>query len=294
MKFTKRILSITLAVIMCITLVIPAFAKNSQERLKYLVIGDSIADAYGILNGNYAGYGYIVADTNEYDVTVNAYSGGETTNSLLRKIRNSKILEKQIAEADIISISIGGNDYFLDDYESIDIDRIVKMALRYMFLKDSTKLDEIAANARENFYSIMQEIRTINPNAVVVAQTLYKAWYGLTGKAYDEVTKRINGIFYDYKAQHPEKFAVAEVAEAFKGHKDYVTADTIHPSAKGNVAIAKAILETLYELGLGKSTEPVITTQGIDYNYWLDGDKSFRNVMLYFIVRLATGRLFVK
>ena len=290
MNITKKIISIILAVIMCASLMIPAFAEDSHEKLRYLVIGDSIADGYGIRNREKAVYGYIVADTNGYEVIVNADSGGETTDSLLDKIQDSKPMRSQIAGADIISISIGGNDFT----GCLDIEQMVSMALRYLFLRDTSSFDEIAVNTRSNFNEIMKEIRALNPDAVVVAQTVYKAWYGINGKAYDQVTKRVNNIIYDYQAQHPENFLIADVAGAFVGHKDYVTTDTIHPSAKGNVAIAKAILEVLYEAGLGKSTEPVINVEGIDYNFWYGSEKTFDGVMLYFFVRLLTGRLFVK
>jgi hypothetical protein len=37
-----------------------------------------------------------------------------------------------------------------------------------------------------------------------------------------------------------------------------------HPSAKGNEKIAQTVLNKLYDLKLGSSTKPVITTKGKD------------------------------
>ena len=49
-----------------------------------------------------------------------------------------------------------------------------------------------------------------------------------------------------------------------EGHPDYIALDTIHPNAVGNIELAKLVLRTLYDLGLGDKTEPVTKNVGID------------------------------
>ena len=49
-----------------------------------------------------------------------------------------------------------------------------------------------------------------------------------------------------------------------EGHPEYIAADTIHPSAVGNVELARLILRHLKDLGLGEKTEPATNKPGID------------------------------
>ena len=57
---------------------------------------------------------------------------------------------------------------------------------------------------------------------------------------------------------------IADVAKALTDSEHDFAADRIHPSAAGNEKIAKVILQTLFDNGLGSKTEPVIHTKGVD------------------------------
>lgn len=294
MKIFKKIIALTLALVLCASLCLPAFAEDDSEKLNYLVLGDSIAAGYGLMNSENAVYGKIVADTNGYNYTNESYDGGETTSTLLDNVTRSASIRELIKEADIISISIGGNDYFLGEEGYIDEARIINILLRFLFLGDDSALDEIEARSAENYKKIMDTIYEINPDVTIVAQTLYQAWHGLGGIIYKNMLKRINKMVTGYKEQNPDKnYIIADVYSAFKCHKNYVTADTIHPSAKGNLSIAQTVLNTLYDAGLGTSKEPVINERGMDYNYWYDWTDPDEALLEYFLIRLVTGRLFV-
>ena len=79
MKIIKKIISLTLALVLCVSLCIPAFAEGDGKKINYLVLGDSIANGYGLMNSESAVYGKIVADTNGYSYINESYGGGETT-----------------------------------------------------------------------------------------------------------------------------------------------------------------------------------------------------------------------
>ena len=75
---------------------------------------------------------------------------------------------------------------------------------------------------------------------------------------------------------------IVDVAEAFKGHPEYIANDCVHPNAQGNVVIARVVLEKLSSLGLGKSTTPVIRYEGVNNRF----AKPFKE-FVYFAVELA-------
>ena len=294
MKIIKKIISLTLALVLCVSLCIPAFAEDAGKKINYLVLGDSIANGYGLMNSESAVYGKIVADTNGYSYINESYGGGETTATLLGKVTKYEYIREYIKEADIISISIGGNDYFLGEEGYIDENRIINIILRFLFHGDDSALDEIEARSAENYKKIIDTIYELNPDVTIVAQTLYQAWYGLGGIIYKNMLKRINKMVTDYKEQNPDRnYIIADVYSAFKCHKNYVTADTIHPSSKGNLAIAQTVLDALYDAGLGTSKEPVVNERGMDYNYWYDWSDPDEAFLEYFLIRLVTGRVFV-
>ena len=293
MKFFKKITALLLALVLCASLCLPVFAEDDSEKLNYLVLGDSIAFGYGILNRDNAVYGKIVADTNGYNYSNMSYGYGETTRSLYFTVEVDEEVRKLIKDADIISISIGANDYFLGN-TGLDYKRILKESAKLLFLGDDSELDEIEQIADMYYNRIMDTIYSINPDVTIVAQTFYQSWYGLLGIVYKNVINRVNSTVLNYKEEHPDrKFLIADVGAAFEGHKDYVTVDTIHPSAKGNLAIAQTVLDTLYDAGLGSSKVPVVNEEGIDYNLWRMDYGTVAGALLDFIVNLFTGRLFV-
>ena len=64
--------------------------------------------------------------------------------------------------------------------------------------------------------------------------------------------------------EHPGEILLADVAGALTDSKTDFAEDRIHPSAAGNEKIARVVLQTLFDNGLGSKTEPVINTKGID------------------------------
>ena len=63
LKATKKIISIILAVALCIGFV--SVSASAKERLNYLLLGDSIAEGFGVKNPDEASYGKIIADTKD-------------------------------------------------------------------------------------------------------------------------------------------------------------------------------------------------------------------------------------
>ena len=106
----KRILSLICALAFCLTL-LPSSALALNE--KYLALGDSISTGYapnGKVDNPFANQ---VADNFGYELT-NKAEDGETTETLKGKLNS---LSSEISDADLITITIGGNDVMNALYE---------------------------------------------------------------------------------------------------------------------------------------------------------------------------------
>lgn len=273
----KKAFSLILSVIIIITSV-SCLAYADNERIDYLILGDSIAEGYGIVNRSEGCYGRIIADTNNYNY-LNFGVTGYTSYDLLYDLDSYSYI---ISEAEIISISIGGNDYF-------NTSDVVLYALCGLTGLGSNVLDKVADHFYDNLCIIMSTIRELNPDALVLLQTVGNTWYGIGSRPYGAGTSRINDRIKKYASEHPDDIEIVDIASVLTGHKEYVAADTVHPNAAGNVAIAKAIQEKLVELGYADSTELVILNPGEDYDYFDRYYGGIKGKVLEAIIHILLG-----
>lgn len=251
MKFFRKITAVVLSLIMAAAVMIPAFAAD--EALKYVVLGDSIGYGAGVLNSDEACFGKIVADTAGFEFKNDAVNGYRT-DDLIRHLDKENIAA-DVAAADIISISIGGNDFLRGDMAGL---------IKEASAGDYSRFDEIAAAFYENFCTIIAKIKELNPDAVILVQTLYNPGYESIKAVYQQGADRLNAGYAKYLSDNPGAYELLDVASQFVDHSEYVAADYIHPSAQGNVVIAKIVLEKLNALKLTDKTEPVVNHEGIN------------------------------
>ncbi|MCR5689788.1 MAG: hypothetical protein K6G71_06005 [Clostridiales bacterium] len=248
----KRVLTVILcAALLLGAVIVPAYAA---DRPVYVVLGDSIAFGSGLLNPREAVYGRIVADTDGYEY-YNYAVPGHTTGNLLRRMGEETVKEA-IVKADIINISIGGNNFLLGNLNGLMYDWIVK--------KDYSRFDAIAEGVYKDIGTVVDTIRELNPDAAIILQTLYNPQTGYVGEVYMQGRDRINAAIRAFDEARPGEIIVADVGAVLTDSGSDFAEDRIHPSASGNEKIARVILETLYENGLGTETEPVIAVKGID------------------------------
>lgn len=248
----RKITSLIIALILVINIFsVMGFA---QEKLNYLVLGDSIAYADGIVNAEQACYGRVVADTNDYDYK-NLAVNGYTSSDLLNYLDNEEVAQA-VENADIIQISIGGNDFLHSNLAVLILSGI---------FGNMTVFDEVQSSFNNNFTQIIQKIKELNPDATILVQTLYNPLKLLMSIVYQYGVERINGTIKAYLEENPDAFTIVDVENRYKGQWGYIAFDMIHPNSKGNLEIAKLTLEVLKELGLGDTTTPVIKQEGIDW-----------------------------
>lgn len=280
----KKLIALLLTLALAAGCCLPALAAETP-RLNYLLLGDSIAQGYGIENRKEACYGKIVADTNGYNYLNYAWVATDSS-ELLEDITEDEVYtQAAIAWADIINISIGANDYF-------DNDDVYKLAVGAFFMVNDKELDGIADQFYRNLCDIIGTIKTLNPDAVILLQKVYTVWYGIAAHMYKACAGRVNAMIDKYEKEHPGDVEICDISPAMDGHPERLASDCVHPNAAGNVAIAEVVLQQLYDLGLGTETVPVVNTPGIDYNYF---EKYYENkVLARFLtvfIKLLTGNL---
>ena len=117
-----------LAILVCVCMLSTIFPLQvlAQDKASYVALGDSITTGYGLIgdaetNKNINSFAAKVARTNNLDLT-NLAEDGETSASLLDKLTNTGNLDystvtEAIKTADVITITIGGNDLMDALYE---------------------------------------------------------------------------------------------------------------------------------------------------------------------------------
>lgn len=247
----KKTICVLLSVLLAFACALPAFAADGAKN--YVVLGDSIAQGSGIYNREEAAYGRIVADTNGYEYA-NFGVNGLRSWDLIEQLKTEPAASA-VASADIVSLSIGGNDYLQQNLPKIFAD---------VAQGDYKIINDIQDNFRGYFAEIISMLKAANPDAALFVQTLYNPQYGALREAYGMATSRINEVITGYLAENPGAFYLVDTVPVMEGHPEYIAADTIHPSAVGNVALARLVLQRLYEEGCGENTEPVINARGVD------------------------------
>lgn len=279
----KKLLCVLLSVIFIISCVSITSSALDSKPENYLVIGDSIAKGFGLENPKEASYGRIVANTNGYSYINHGFAGC-TSEDLLDLVTNNEVYRDHIRWADIISISVGGNDFLLDN--------AVLLVVEGMLFTNGPHFKKIGEKFHENYSLILDEIHNLNPDAVILVQTLYNAWRSpITSRIFKQAADIVNSAVWDLY-ENKGGFYVVDIAPIFDGSKDLITSDTIHPTFKANVLIARKVLEKIHELGLSENTEPVILVEGIDRDYLNEYFPYPLGPIITFAANLATGNLF--
>ncbi|WP_054958602.1 stalk domain-containing protein [Paenibacillus dakarensis] len=159
-----------------------------------------------------------------------------------------------IAEADVITITIGGNDLF----------EIIHKA-------GTLKPDELASRVQElfgiytdNVTSVVNNLHSINPDAIIILADQYqpvpeiadKLIYPKLMNAAEQFTKVIDGVA-DTFVTNGINVKVAHVAKEFIGSEmtmTHILKEDIHPNQYGYEVMARIFSETIW----GDYTKPVM------------------------------------
>ena len=245
----KRLLSLCLALVMCIGLL--PLSLSADEPV-YLALGDSITTGYRLAEGE-SGFATLVAEVNGYEL-VNAAVNGATSSDLLQSLESGEI---DPSDAELITITIGGNDllgalfnYLAERWnedeahaDEADITGTELISSLFAGTPDTTVIttlvgylsgfesSEQAAAALEllaqNLTDIVAYIKNENPDVRIVVATQYNP-YSYFASAYGMLVKQISTIAEMFTANvavlnevitesaEPLGYIVADVYTAFE------------------------------------------------------------------------------
>lgn len=96
--------AVSLALLLCL---MPTAGAQSTQGKSYVALGDSISSGYGLEDGTLS-FAQQVAQDNGLEL-INLAQDGETATSLLDKLQTDQV-SAAVSQADIITITVGGND----------------------------------------------------------------------------------------------------------------------------------------------------------------------------------------
>lgn len=305
----KKVIAALLVIVLlaCCVAALAACNKNEGERKTEIVyLGDSIAE--GILGASPLGlrheYAYANVIGRRNDLTYYNHSvSGHLTKDLRAILENEDLdydrargLLLHVSEADIIHISILGNDVLQDrmdgafETEPVTMHNIILEAAE----DEYTSIDRVlngdtvggvtTAGSVENIKAIVDALRRLNPDALIIFQSVYNpimdvdtplikqgtrdaleaAGFEITldslHRLGDLLIDRLNSALDAVLAMdgYADAFVIADGHAAFNAvyaadpsrAKDLIYPDGIHPSNEGHAVLADLTQGILEERGL--------------------------------------------
>ena len=280
-KFIAAVLVIVMLAC-CVAVLAACNDDKAVEKTEIVYLGDSIAE--GILGASPLGlrheYAYANVLGRRNDLTYYNHSvSGHLTKDLRAILENEDLdydmargLLLHVSEADIIHVSILGNDLL----QSMNMNDVVLEAAQGKY----DIINGIAATASENIAVIVDRLKELNPDALIIFQNVYNP---LSEKStlVDEPTRatlsaeyvieegdlrelgsgildRLNGVLDNYLKDHPDAFVIADARsefdrifeEDYERGKGLIYPDYIHPSNEGHAVLADLTQGILEERGL--------------------------------------------
>lgn len=229
----------------------------------YLALGDSISVGTGLSNKEKAFTSLLSAALNNSKY-MNEAVGGLTSEGLLRKLVD-KELRNEIKEAEIITITIGGNDLIEAMKKSFAVlKKDNKLSLEQFYLKyndiktffllkdimDNQKVKKIFHNSYETFgknlNEILSTINQLNPKVMIIIQTVYNPFDGnegfqLIAQYVDQYLKKLNEIINKVSLK---RCFIVDTYKEFKdcgGKYTRIANFDIHPNEDGHQKIFELV-----------------------------------------------------
>ena len=226
------------------------YVLNEQfvpEDMLVVGLGDSLTQGVGD-ERKLGGYlGRLAAEMETFqgvrDIELkNEAKRGRRSDQLLKQIQSGDI-DEALEKADVITMTIGGND----------IMKIVKQDLFHLRV-DAFQKELLLFNNR--YADILTEIRQLNPDAPIVILGLYNPFSIVTDEAneFDEIIKDWNQAITNF-AYSDMNACYVHVEDLFKTNENMVYhTDFFHPNSKGYEQMMQRILDSLQTCGLNKLT----------------------------------------
>ncbi|RAK18388.1 lysophospholipase L1-like esterase [Anoxybacillus vitaminiphilus] len=205
-------------------------AEEKEDGFHIVALGDSLTRGTGDESGKgYVGY---VADelqtkTKQTIRVKNLAIKGQRSAGLVSQLQQIEV-QRQIKQADIILMTIGGNDLFQSGE-----------ALSNFSLE---RMNQAKADYLRNLHTIFKTIRHLNPDAVVFYISLYNPFNDLTdAKTTSAVVREWNFQSAEAAANYPNIIAVPTFDLFELNVNDYLYSDKFHPNKEGYKLIGERV-----------------------------------------------------
>jgi len=207
---------------------------GTSDTLTMVALGDSLTRGAGDVNG--LGYIGLVRQAIEKQhgqkvILTNLAINGSQSFELLNQLDQQQV-QRQLAAANLILFTIGGNDLFKQSGGVYDLDK--------------KKLDQAATTLASNFENILKEIRSVNSTATILYTALYDPFANTEAKA--DTTPPV--LAWNMKAaqiasRYPGVIIVPTYDLFLQKEQKYLYTDHFHPNSDGYQRIAERILQAL-------------------------------------------------
>ncbi len=234
----KKMLKILILILLLlIVYLIYIFFKN--DKLNYIALGDSVAEGmnpYGEIGYSYTDYiaNYLKKEKKLSYYTKKYTKSGYITENVINDIENNNELKKDLRESDLVTISIGANDflkYIKIGEMSVDNIREIKTKIATVFPNIEETIKEVKKYAKNQviivgYYNPIPFLFNTNGNDLDI----------LFAYMDDEYQKIADKYDCDYVSLYL----------LFKNNSSYLPnpAD-IHPNLDGYKAISKEVIKVL-------------------------------------------------
>nr|WP_251551888.1 SGNH/GDSL hydrolase family protein [Neobacillus muris] len=202
----------------------------NKKGLTITAIGDSLTRGTGDETGK--GYVGVLADelkerTNQPIQLTNLGINGQTSGQLREQVQQIEV-GRQIQKADMVLVTIGGNDLFRGGEGLMDL--------------ETNTISEIEKKYIDNLNFIFQQIRKNNEDATVFFIGLYNPFIELDqGKEMSKIVRRWNYDSAEVSAAFPKVVFVPTFDIFELNVNDYLYTDKFHPNTKGYRLIAERV-----------------------------------------------------
>ncbi|MBB6446961.1 GDSL-type esterase/lipase family protein [Bacillus benzoevorans] len=197
--------------------------KPTGDAVQVIALGDSLTRGTGDVSGK----GYVGLVTNQLKkdlrpkeiIVSNLGINGQTSTQLLQQLSQQNIA-RQLAEADIVLMTIGGNDLFQQGETLFDM--------------NLANVEQLKTQYLTNLQQIFTKIRGYNPNAAVFILGLYNPFIELEdSEATNTVVREWNFATETLTGQF-EKIVFVPTFDLFQlSVNDYLYSDHFHPNQEG-------------------------------------------------------------
>lgn len=207
---------------------------DKKDALHIVALGDSLTRGTGDETGK--GYVGILMDemkkkTKQEVMLTNLGISGQRSDQLKQQIQQTEVM-RQIQTADMVLITMGGNDLFRGGQGLLEFNPDDIPGIEQKFL--------------DNMNFIFKQIRTSNPEANVFFIGLYNPFIDLEeGKEMSKIVRHWNYQSAELSASFP-KIVFVPTFDLFELEvNDYLYSDKFHPNTKGYRLIAERVASLL-------------------------------------------------